>query len=143
MTRELSATAEHWARITSIGPDVGPMVSLGLEIHLDGCPPFGVSTVQWLPRDVVPEVGQDVDFSVNNHDGHTAYFVEWSRPPRYGDLRERDALNDERRRAMTPPRTPAERRERLHMADDWLRRGLITPAQHEQFQRRLGGVDQP
>jgi hypothetical protein len=76
--------APRWARITRVGPKVGPVTSLGLKVHYDDQRPFWVGTVSLMPRHIHPSVGQDVYVRRTVTDDHTGYVIDWSRPPQYG-----------------------------------------------------------
>jgi hypothetical protein len=83
-TEEARGTVPQWARITSVGPKVGPMTRIQLEVHIGDREPFEASTLEWLPRGVKPEVGQDVAVRETTSDNHTGYSIDWEKPPQYG-----------------------------------------------------------
>jgi hypothetical protein len=89
-TEEAQESTPKWARITGVGPKVGPMTRIQLEVHLGTREPFEASTLEWLPRGVRPEIGQDVFVrGETTHDNHTACSIDWDRPPQYGDAHPR------------------------------------------------------
>jgi hypothetical protein len=109
-TDEARDTMPKWARITGVGPKVGPMTRIGLEVHLGTREPFEASILEWMPRGVKPEIGQDVYVrGETTNDGSTSYLIDWHRPPQYGG-------------APTPERDRA--RERL---EDWVRNRDLDP----------------
>jgi hypothetical protein len=77
-------SAPRWARIVRVGPRVGPFKRILLEVHYGPEPPFEASTLSWVPRDVTPQVGQDVTVRRSTGDGHDAYEILWDQPPHYG-----------------------------------------------------------
>jgi hypothetical protein len=87
---EASASMPHYARITKVGRKVGPVTTIELEVHISDREPFEVSTLQFVPRGVKPEAGQDVAISESTGDSHTGYIVLWDKPPRYGQPRKPD-----------------------------------------------------
>jgi hypothetical protein len=85
-TEEVQGSQPRWARITAVGPKVGPMTRIGLEVHLGTREPFEASILEWLPRGVKPQVGQDVFVrGESTHDDSTDYLIDWHRPPQYGE----------------------------------------------------------
>jgi hypothetical protein len=81
---EAHASQPKYARILKVGRKVGPVTMLELEIHIGDREPFHVSELQFVPRRVKPEAGQDVAVSEVTSDNHTGYVVLWDQPPHYG-----------------------------------------------------------
>jgi hypothetical protein len=78
----------RWARIVGVGPPVGDVVTLELEIHYGYGDPFPYSARTRVPNGMTPEVGQEVairQVSSNPDYGlETTYDVEWGKPPQHG-----------------------------------------------------------
>jgi hypothetical protein len=77
---------ERWAKILEIGPKLGPLTKLRLEIHFSNNPPKEDATTVLVPLGVKPHVGQDVAYHVNvSGDGASSHIViDWDKPPNYG-----------------------------------------------------------
>lgn len=78
------ATLPRWAKILEVGPKVGPLVTLRLEVHQGHEPIQEVETTSWVPRSITPRVGQMVAYRVTLGDARTHYQVVWDKPPQYG-----------------------------------------------------------
>ena len=79
------ASGPRWARITGVGRKVGPVTTIELEVHYGNAEPFEVSTLQFVPRGVTPQVGEEVAVRPSSGDNHTTYLIEWDEAPHYGD----------------------------------------------------------
>jgi hypothetical protein len=127
---------EHYGVITRIGRRVGPMISLGLRIHVAGRPPTEVSTITWVPRGTDPRLGQHVAFhrSSGGENDHDHFAVDWDKPPRY----DRPAERDPWRRLLSLP-VDATPQERMRVAQDLFDRGLLSRADYDRARATWGG----
>ena len=77
---------EQWARIVAIEGRTGPFARIRLEIHLEGRDPYQHVASTVIPRDVEPQVGQDV--AIVNRTGPGAssasWGIKWHKQPQYG-----------------------------------------------------------
>jgi hypothetical protein len=83
--KEWRDSEEQWARILEIGPSVGPLTDLRLELHYSNQPPQEATTTTLVPRGIEPQVGQDVAYHINPGTGqNTTLVIDWDKPPQYG-----------------------------------------------------------
>ena len=87
--QQVDANIERWARIVKIGPSLGPVTALHLEIHDNNGPPHVELAYTRIPPGLTPRIGHDVAyqcFTSSGSEGHdlTTYQVSWDRPPQYG-----------------------------------------------------------
>jgi hypothetical protein len=132
MYRDGVASVEQWARVVSIGPRLGPLTTLCLEIHSAGQAPFEVRTLQFLSGDAV-EVGKHVAYREVIGDDYTYYEVDLTSPPRYGTT---NYVPGTLRPAGAPPA------QLLELARSLLARGVITQADFDRAATELRDRDQ-
>jgi hypothetical protein len=84
LAKESYASQPEYARILKVGRKVGPVTTIELEVHIGQREPFHVSTLQFVPRRVKPQAGQDVAVRETTSDSHTGYTILWDQPPHYG-----------------------------------------------------------
>ena len=123
------ASGPRWARIVKVGRRIGPVTSIELEVHYGYEEPFTASTLQFVPRGVEPQVGQDVTVRRSTGDDHTTYLIEWDEPPHYGTRPPPDAA---------PDGNTVDPAQRLTIAKQMLDAGLITETD---FQRARDELD--
>ena len=137
--RQVDANIERWARIVKIGPRVGPVTVLHLEIHHGQAPPHVESAYTRIPRGLTPQVGQDVayrSFTSSGSEGHDVitYQVIWDRPPQYGSAgKVQGAFTDQALSHAAAGATgqDSERERKLLIARNMLAKGVISQADYD------------
>jgi hypothetical protein len=84
----IEASQAHWGRILSIERTWGGRARIRLEVHHLDNPPAERTATQRIPRDIQPQVGQDVYVTPVRgqfYGVEVPYKIDWSRPPKYGD----------------------------------------------------------
>jgi hypothetical protein len=133
--QQVDANVERWAKIIAIDPGPGPVTVLRLEIHSNGAPVHVEVAYTRVPRDVAPQVGQDVAyrrFASPGSDGQDVdtYQVRWDEAPQYGSPgKVRHAFIDQ---ALSGG-PGSERERKLLVARNMLDKGVISQAEYDRM----------
>lgn len=126
----------RWARIRHVGAQVGPVVSIELEVHYGDTPPQLVSTFAIPPRGVTLEVGQDWTVRAELSTGNAAdYTIEFDEPVRYGSSA--PSPGPDWPSPATPPRQAVHPVQRIVEARQALDEGRLTREEFDQARQVL------